>query len=140
MAKVKNKPGTRTASEGAVSQVIGAVVDVEFPPGQLPSILHAVVVHPQDGRSVVMEVEQEIGDNSVRCIAMDTTDGFRRGDRVTATGSPIMVPVGVETLGRMFNVVGEAIDDEPTPRRVQRRVVGGLADVAETEGLLAETV
>ena len=90
MAKVKEKSATK--SEGRVSQVIGAVVDVAFPTGSLPSILHAVVVHTRDGRDVIMEVEQEIGDNSVRCIAMDTTDGFRRGDKVTATGSPIMVP------------------------------------------------
>ena len=133
MAKVKDRPGTRTGAEGAVSQVIGAVVDVEFPPGKLPSILDAVIVHPRDGRSVVMEVAQEIGDNSVRCIAMDTTDGFRRGDRVTATGSPIMVPVGVETLGRMFNVVGEAIDDEPTPTGGERQPIHRAAPAVEDQ-------
>src|SRR5260221_569922 len=119
MAQVKERTAA-TGLDGMVSQVIGAVVDVEFPPGKLPGILDAVVVHPRDGRTVVMEVAQEIGDNSVRCIAMDTTDGFRRGDKVTATGSPIMVPVGVETLGRMFNVVGESIDDEPTPSGGER--------------------
>src|SRR6202048_19768 len=120
MAKVKDRRESATKAEGRVSQVIGAVVDVAFPTGTLPSILHAVVVHTRDGRDEIMEVEQEIGDNSVRCIAMDTTDGFRRGDKVTATGSPIMVPVGVETLGRMFNVVGESIDDEPTPSGGER--------------------
>ena len=120
MAKVKEKPNAEALADGKVSQVIGAVVDVEFPPGKLPSIMDALLVHTKSGREVVMEVEQEIGDNSVRCIAMDSTDGFRRGDRVAATGEPITVPVGVETLGRMFNVIGEAIDDEPTPPDAER--------------------
>jgi F-type H+-transporting ATPase subunit beta len=111
---------TKVAAEGRVSQVIGAVVDVEFPPGAHPSIYDAVEVSTRDGRRVVMEVEQAIGDNAVRCIAMDSTDGFRRGDPVRATGGPISVPVGVETLGRMFNVIGAAIDDEPTPEGLTR--------------------
>lgn len=105
---------------GKVSQVIGAVVDVEFPPGQLPNLYDAIVVTTRDGRRVVLEVQQELGDNAVRCIAMDSTDGFRRGDPVQASGRPIQVPVGVETLGRMFNVIGEAIDDEPTPEGTER--------------------
>jgi F-type H+-transporting ATPase subunit beta len=78
------------------------------------------VVTKRDGKKVVMEVQQEIGDNAVRCIAMDATDGFRRGDPVLATGGAITVPVGVETLGRMFNVIGEAIDDEPAPEGTER--------------------
>jgi F-type H+-transporting ATPase subunit beta len=112
-----------TEAEGAtgkVTRVIGVVVDVEFPAGQLPELLDAVVVTKQDGKQVVMEVQQEIGDNAVRCIAMDSTDGFRRGDPVRATGDAIKVPVGVETLGRMFNVIGEAIDDEPAPEGTER--------------------
>jgi F-type H+/Na+-transporting ATPase subunit beta len=122
MAQVTEKPAQAGPAEGVagkVSQVIGAVVDVEFPPGQLPNLLDAIVVTTQDGREVVLEVEQEVGDNTVRCIAMDSTDGFRRGDPVRATGAPIRVPVGVETLGRMFNVVGQAIDDEPTPEGIE---------------------
>jgi F-type H+/Na+-transporting ATPase subunit beta len=118
MAEVIEKPaeaGTARDTAGRISQVIGAVVDVEFPPGQLPALLDALIVETRDGRRVVLEVQQEIGDNTVRCIAMDSTDGFRRGDPVTATGAPIRVPVGVETLGRMFNVIGAAIDDEPAP-------------------------
>jgi F-type H+-transporting ATPase subunit beta len=118
MAEVKERPaeaGAATGKAGRISQVIGAVVDVEFPPGTLPSLLDALVVETRAGRKVVLEVQQEVGDNAVRCIAMDSTDGFRRGDPVTATGAPIRVPVGVETLGRMFNVIGEAIDDEPAP-------------------------
>jgi len=138
MAQVKDRPAAVSGGDGTVSQVIGAVVDVEFPAGSLPHILHAVVVHPRDGRKVIMEVEQEIGDNSVRCIAMDTTDGFRRGDKVTATGSPIMVPVGVETLGRMFNVVGESIDDEPTPSGGERWPIHRAAPAVDDQQTTVE--
>jgi F-type H+/Na+-transporting ATPase subunit beta len=112
--------GTAEGTAGKISQVIGAVVDVEFPPGQLPNLMDALIVETRTGRKVVLEVQQETGDNTVRCIAMDSTDGFRRGDTVIATGSPIKVPVGVETLGRMFNVIGEAIDYEPTPEGIER--------------------
>src|SRR5215470_17943693 len=101
MAEVIEKPaeaGTAEEAAGRISQVIGAVVDVEFPPGKLPNLLDALVVRTQEGREVVLEVQQEVGDNSVRCIAMDSTDGFRRGDPVRASGGPIKVPVGVETL------------------------------------------
>jgi F-type H+-transporting ATPase subunit beta len=138
MAKVKEKPKAEAGTEGKVSQVIGAVVDVEFPPKKQPRILDAVIVHTRSGRDVVMEVEQEIGDNSVRCIAMDSTDGFRRGDRVTATGEPIAVPVGVETLGRMFNVIGEAIDDEPTPPDVERWPIHRAAPSVEDQQTAVE--
>src|SRR5919198_2122488 len=122
MADVQERPAQETTAtvEGKVAQVIGAVVDVEFPAGQLPEIYEALEV-PRDSREpVVLEVQQEIGDSSVRCIAMDSTDGFRRGDKVVATGGPITVPVGVETLGRVFNVVGRAIDDEPAPEDGER--------------------
>ncbi|HZV48576.1 MAG TPA: F0F1 ATP synthase subunit beta [Candidatus Dormibacteraeota bacterium] len=122
MADVLEKDASAVAAgaAGQISQVIGAVVDVEFPPGALPSVYDALEVTTRDGRTVVLEVQLELGDNVVRCVAMDSTDGFRRGDRVRATGRPIEVPVGVETLGRMFNVVGEAIDEEPTPEGVER--------------------
>jgi F-type H+-transporting ATPase subunit beta len=121
MAEVaeKRESGAPQAPTGRVSQVIGAVVDVEFPAGGLPELYEAIVVRAQDGREVIMEVEQEIGDNAVKCIAMESTDGFRRGDPVRRTGGPIRVPVGVETLGRMFNVIGQAIDDEPTPTDIE---------------------
>src|SRR5437660_7633500 len=122
MTQVTEKPaesGPDEAAAGRISQVIGAVVDVAFPPGRLPSLLDALVVRTRTGREVVLEVQQEVGDNTVRCIAMDSTEGFRRGDPVSATGAPIRVPVGVETLGRMFNVIGQAIDDEPTPAGIE---------------------
>jgi F-type H+-transporting ATPase subunit beta len=122
MAEVaeKQEQADVQGATGKVTRVIGVVVDVEFPAGQLPELMDAVVVTKRDGKDVVMEVQQEIGDNAVRCIAMDSTDGFRRGDPVRATGNPIEVPVGVETLGRMFNVIGEAIDDEPAPEGTER--------------------
>ncbi len=96
---------------GQVMQVTGPVVDVEFPPEQLPEIFNAVEIEV-DGHKVIAEVEQQLGDNWVRTVAMDTTDGLRRGMSVTDTGGPIKVPVGPATLGRMFNVVGKPIDDK----------------------------
>ena len=111
--------GAAEVVTGRISQVIGAVVDVEFPPGKLPTLMEALIVKTQDGRQIVLEVQQETGDNTVRCLAMDSTDGIRRGDSARATGQPIKVPVGVETLGRMFNVIGQAIDDEPTPEGIE---------------------
>ena len=121
MATTKHAPkADKKTKDGRVSQVIGAVVDVEFPPGEQPELFEALEVTTGDGRVVVLEVEGAIGDNVVRTIAMDATDGFRRGDRARATGGPISVPVGVETLGRMFNVIGVPIDDEPAPEGVTR--------------------
>jgi F-type H+-transporting ATPase subunit beta len=94
---------------GRVTQVLGAVVDVEFD-GDLPSILNAVTVMIGD-RVVVLEVAQQLGENIVRTIAMDTTDGLVRGAEVTDTGAPITVPVGPGTLGRIINVIGEPVDE-----------------------------
>src|SRR2546421_857272 len=118
--KSKAQPQGKSARQGHISEVIGAVVDVEFEPGYQPELFEALEVKTQDGRAVILEVESDRGDNTVRCIAMDSTDGFRRGDPVTPTGAPISVPVGVETLGRLFNVVGKAIDDEPAPEGTTR--------------------
>src|SRR5437762_10979545 len=120
--KPKSKPGShsKTGRQGHISEIIGAVVDVEFEPGYQPELLEALEVTTQDSRKVVLEVESDRGDNTVRCIAMDSSDGFRRGDPVKATGAPISVPVGVETLGRLFNVIGQAIDDEPAPEGATR--------------------
>src|SRR5713101_3273144 len=120
MATTKHTSSDKRTTDGHVSQVIGAVVDVQFPPGEEPELFEALEVHTADGRIVVLEVEGAIGDNVVRCIAMDATEGFRRGDRVVATSAPISVPVGVETLGRMFNVIGAPIDDEPAPEGITR--------------------
>jgi F-type H+/Na+-transporting ATPase subunit beta len=94
---------------GTISQVIGAVVDVKFE-GDLPSILNALHTQNQ-GKTLVLEVAQHLGENTVRTIAMDTTDGLVRGAEVVDTGGPITVPVGPETLGRIINVVGEPVDE-----------------------------
>ncbi len=103
----RNIIGTNTI--GTVTQVIGAVVDVHFD-GELPSILNAL--HLKDsGRTLVLEVAQQLGENVVRTIAMDTTDGLVRGAEVVDTGGPIMMPVGPETLGRILNVIGEPVDE-----------------------------
>ncbi len=94
---------------GTITQVIGAVVDVKFD-GDLPPILNALHIQ-NEGRKLVLEVAQHLGENTVRTIAMDTTDGLVRGAEVTDTGSPIRVPVGPETLGRIINVVGDPVDE-----------------------------
>jgi F-type H+/Na+-transporting ATPase subunit beta len=94
---------------GKVTQVLGAVVDVQFD-GELPLILNALHVENQ-GKPLVLEVAQHLGENTVRCIAMDTTDGLVRGREVEDTGAPIAVPVGPETLGRIINVIGDPIDE-----------------------------
>ncbi len=100
---------------GKISQVIGAVIDVEFEPGQLPEIYHALrVTNPAiDDRenNLVLEVAQHLGENSVRTIAMDSTDGLKRGQVVTNTGKQICAPVGAKTLGRIMNVIGEPVDE-----------------------------
>ncbi len=95
---------------GRVSQVLGAVVDVEFPEGQLPAILSAIET-TNDGKRLVLEVAQHLGQSTVRTIAMDSTDGMVRGQEVRDTGAPITVPVGAATLGRILNVIGEPVDE-----------------------------
>jgi F-type H+-transporting ATPase subunit beta len=95
---------------GIITQVIGAVIDVKFPQGSLPSILNALETENQ-GNRLVLEVAQHLGENEVRTIAMDSTDGLVRGQEVRDTGKPIAMPVGRETLGRIMNVIGEPIDE-----------------------------
>src|SRR3990172_2826526 len=98
-------------TKGSVVQIIGTVVDVEFPPDNLPDIYHAVNIDIGEGKPLVAEVQQHMGNNWVRCLAMDTTDGLRRGTEAVDTGAAIAVPVGEACLGRLFNVLGEAIDN-----------------------------
>ena len=98
--------------QGSVSQVMGPVVDVIFEEGSLPAILNALTV-PNGDKTLTVEVAQHIGDNVVRCIAMSSTDGLKRGTPVTDTGHPIRVPVGRDTLGRIFNVLGDTVDNRP---------------------------
>jgi F-type H+-transporting ATPase subunit beta len=99
-----------TANKGIITQVIGAVIDVKFPAGHLPGILNALETKNQ-GNRLVLEVAQHLGENEVRTIAMDSTDGLTRGQEVVDTGKPIAMPVGRETLGRIMNVIGEPIDE-----------------------------
>ncbi len=95
---------------GTITQITGAVVDVRFDAGQLPNIMNALHVKA-DNRLIVLEVAQHLGESEVRTIAMDTTDGLVRGEKATDTGSPIQMPVGPETLGRILNVIGEPVDE-----------------------------
>ena len=101
---------------GRISQIIGAVLDIKFKKDHLPHINEAILIKTEDNKTLTVEVAQHLGDDVVRCIAMDTTDGLRRGMDALATGSPISVPVGEHTLGRMFNVLGEAIDGKENPK------------------------
>ncbi len=104
---------------GKVTQVMGPVVDVRFNEGELPTIHNALTI-PVGDRKLTVEVAQHIGDNTARCIAMASTDGLQRGVAVTDTGAPISVPVGRETLGRIFNVLGDAVDNQPTPETKEK--------------------
>ncbi len=99
-------------AQGKIVQIQGGVVDVEFPPEQLPQIYEAIEIERPNQESLVLEVEKHLGHHWVRCVAMDTTDGLRRGDMAAATGAPISVPVGPASLGRLFNVLGRPIDEK----------------------------
>ena len=103
---------------GKITQIIGAVLDIKFTEGKLPEINEAIRIPLKEGKLVV-EVSQHLGDDTVRCIAMGPTDGLVRGMDAEATGAPITVPVGENTLGRMFNVLGEPIDNKPVPTEVE---------------------
>jgi len=105
-------------SIGEIVQIIGPVVDVEFKEGDLPAINDALNLKNKD-EIIVFEVAKHIGSNKIRAISMQSTDGLRRGMRVEATGGPISVPVGPESLGRMFNVLGEPIDGKEAPKMLK---------------------
>ena len=109
-----------SVAKGSVAQVMGPVVDVRFEEGFLPSINNALTMQIGE-RKLTVEVSQHIGDNVVRCIAMSSTDGLKRGTPVTDTGRAISVPVGRETLGRIFNVLGETVDNKPAPEFKETR-------------------
>ena len=96
--------------EGKILQITGAVVDVKFSDGHLPNIMNALSISQEDGSSLVLETAQHLGEGVVRTIAMDSTDGLVRGEKVVDMDEPISVPVGQETLGRMFDVLGNPID------------------------------
>ncbi|MBV9710361.1 MAG: F0F1 ATP synthase subunit beta [Ktedonobacteraceae bacterium] len=126
---------TQTRTVGKVVQVLGAVVDVEFPPDKLPEIYNELFTRPVGAdKDLALEVEQLLGNNWVRCVAMGPTDGLQRGVDVYDAGAPITVPVGDKTLGRIFNVLGQAVDNKPevedTPRYPIHRPAPELEDQA----------
>src|SRR5215470_3265 len=126
---------TEIGTKGTVVQVLGAVVDVEFPQDKLPEIYNAVLTRPAGAdQDLTLEVEQHLGNNWVRCVAMGPTDGLQRGIEATDTGGPITVPVGSKTLGRIFNVLGQAVDNKPevtdAPRLPIHRPAPDLEDQA----------
>jgi F-type H+-transporting ATPase subunit beta len=132
---------TATRTKGTVVQILGNVVDIEFPADMLPSIYNAVeTTIPGTNRVLTLEVEQLLGNNWVRCVGMGPTDGMERGQAAYDTGGPITVPVGPKTLGRIFNVLGEAVDDMPDPEDAPRmpihRAPPGLEDQATATELL----
>ena len=104
---------------GTVAQVIGPVLDIRFADGQLPALRNAIELD-NNGQRLIVEVAQHIGDNVARCIAMSSTDGLIRGAKAVDTGSPITVPVGDACLGRVFNLLGDAIDNKPAPEGMER--------------------
>merc|ERR1719197_1841984 len=111
-------------TQGKITQVIGAVVDVTFPDG-LPAILNALEVKGFDdpNQRLVLEVAQHLGENTVRTVAMDGTEGLVRGQPVTDTGAPIRIPVGEETLGRIINVIGDPIDERGPVNTDKRQAI-----------------
>ena len=109
------------AAEGKISQIKSVVIDVSFEDGHLPAIMNALELTRDDGNKLVLEVAQHLGDSTVRTVAMDSTDGLKRGHKVMDTGKPISVPVGKNILGRMFDVLGEPIDNMPAPE-VEKRL------------------
>ena len=128
---------TQTRIKGKIAQVLGAVVDVEFPSDQLPEIYNELITRAEGSdQDLALEVEQLLGNNWVRCVAMGPTDGLQRGLDVYDTGGPITVPVGDKTLGRIFNVLGQAVDNKPevedAPRLPIHRPAPSLEDQASS--------
>ncbi len=125
------------SNTGKVIQVMGAVIDIRFEDGHLPALLNAIEVENGD-KKLVVEVAQHLGDDVVRCIAMASTDGLVRGAKAVDTGNTITVPVGQETLGRIFNVLGEAVDNKPQPQTEKRMPIHTKAPSYEEQATSAE--
>ena len=125
---------------GKITQIIGAVLDIKFTEGHLPAIYEAINITRKNGENLVVEVAQHLGDETVRCIAMGPTDGLVRGMEAVATGAPISVPVGEQTLGRIFNVTGDAIDNKPAPQGVKKMPIHREAPSFEEQSTSAEVL
>ncbi len=123
---------------GKITQIIGAVLDIKFSEGSLPEINEAINIPLKDGKKLVVEVSQHLGDDTVRCIAMGSTDGLVRGMDAEATGAAITIPVGEQTLGRMFNVLGEPIDELPPPKKVEKMPIHRKAPAFEEQATSTE--
>lgn len=122
---------------GKITQIVGAVLDIKFSEGKLPEICEAINIINGD-KKLVVEVSQHLGDDTVRCIAMGPTDGLRRGMDAESTGAPITVPVGENTLGRMFNVLGDPIDNKPSPDGVDYYPIHRKAPAFEEQSTKSE--
>ena len=123
---------------GKITQIIGAVLDIKYSEGKLPEIYDAIEIPTADGGKLVVEVAQHLGDDTVRCIAMGPTDGLVRGMDAIATGALISVPVGEATLGRMFNVLGQPIDDKPVPEGARFNPIHRKAPAYEDQSTSTE--
>ncbi len=124
-------------NKGIIHQIVGPVIDIKFKEAELPELLNAVKI-PYQGREIVTEVAQHLGDDVARCIALSSTDGLRRGMEAIDTGAPIKVPVGKEVLGRMFNVIGEAIDEKGEVDTDLRAVIHRAAPSFEEQDTSAQ--
>ena len=127
-------------NRGKITQIIGAVLDIKFQSGRLPQIYEAIHIASADGGRLVAEVAQHLGDDTVRCIAMGSTDGLVRGMEAAATGAPICVPVGEQTLGRIFNVTGDPIDHGEIPEDVEYMPIHRKAPSFEEQSTSAEVL
>lgn len=123
---------------GKITQVISAVLDIKFSAGNLPEIYEAIKIQTKDNETLVVEVAQHLGDDTVRCIAMGPTEGLKRGMDAVATGAPISVPVGENTLGRMFNVLGNPIDEKAAPEGVSYDPIHRKAPTFEEQATSTE--
>ena len=123
---------------GKITQIIGAVLDIKFSEGELPEINDAINITRSNGEKLVVEVAQHLGDDTVRCIAMGPTDGLVRGMDAVATGAPISVPVGEATLGRIFNVLGDPIDEQDAPENVDYMPIHRKAPAFEEQATSTE--
>lgn len=128
-----------TTNEGVVVQIIGAIVDVRFTKDHLPNLLNAIQID-NNGQKLIVEVAQHIGDDVVRCIAMSSTDGLVRGTKAVDTKSSITVPVGKETLGRIFNLLGEPVDNLPAPETKERWAIHREAPSYEEQQASSEVL
>ena len=123
---------------GKITQIISAVLDIKFSEGDLPEINDAIEITRTNGEKLTVEVAQHLGDDTVRCIALGPTDGLVRGMDAVATGGPISVPVGEATLGRIFNVLGEPIDEQPAPETEKKLPIHRPAPSFEEQATSSE--